>query len=380
TLASKTGSGDSVALSKLNPGEAVLMDTDGVHAWTVLMRGRTNSDNEVVNGNFTVSGNSTVNNSTVNGNETIGGSLSVAGPTKISGDTTLSYAAGSQRGVNWAVGTSLRWRLVSDGAAEAGANAGSNLILARYTDAGAYVDNPLTINRATGAFAFGQRPTFNGNAPWDAANFNPGLYALLASPSLSGTPTVNGLAWTGSQFSVRNSAATPWAVSAYCSAQVGGCFIGRTDAASVPLAAWFFGTSNVGTITTNGSTTTYGTGSDYRLKDGIEDLDGDFAVDLLMQGRPRKFWMRADPAKRVNYGFIAHEYAEIQPEAVVGEKDGMGPPMAPPVDDEGNAADMPEEPRYQHMDYSKPTPILWAALKRAIERISALEAALARAG
>jgi len=68
TLAIGTGSGDTVALSALNPGEAALMDSDGVHAWTVLMRGRTNSDNEVVNGNCTVAG-----------NETVGGTLSVGG-------------------------------------------------------------------------------------------------------------------------------------------------------------------------------------------------------------------------------------------------------------------------------------------------------------
>ncbi|MDR6447489.1 hypothetical protein J2794_003605 [Paraburkholderia terricola] len=68
TLAITASSGDTVALSKLNAGESALMDTDGVHAWTVLMRGRTNSDNEVVNGNCTV-----------NGNETVAGTLGVTG-------------------------------------------------------------------------------------------------------------------------------------------------------------------------------------------------------------------------------------------------------------------------------------------------------------
>ncbi|WP_322105848.1 hypothetical protein [Paraburkholderia sp. J41] len=54
TLAITAGSGDSLALSKLNPGEAALLDTDGVHAWSVLMRGRTNADNEVINGSLTI--------------------------------------------------------------------------------------------------------------------------------------------------------------------------------------------------------------------------------------------------------------------------------------------------------------------------------------
>jgi hypothetical protein len=74
TLAVTSGSGDTVSVSKLNPGETALMDTDGAHAWTCLMRGRTNSDNETVNGNCTVVGNATV-----------GGSLSVTGATTLSG-------------------------------------------------------------------------------------------------------------------------------------------------------------------------------------------------------------------------------------------------------------------------------------------------------
>ncbi|WP_144149337.1 phage tail protein [Paraburkholderia sp. BCC1884] len=56
SLPAAVGAGDTVALSKLNPGEAALMDTDGVHAWTVVTRGRTNSDNEVVNGTLTTWG------------------------------------------------------------------------------------------------------------------------------------------------------------------------------------------------------------------------------------------------------------------------------------------------------------------------------------
>ncbi|MBU9501333.1 hypothetical protein KTE68_14240 [Burkholderia multivorans] len=53
-LAVTAGSGDAVALSKLNPGETALMDTDGAHGWNVLMRGRTSADNEIVNGTLAV--------------------------------------------------------------------------------------------------------------------------------------------------------------------------------------------------------------------------------------------------------------------------------------------------------------------------------------
>ena len=69
TLAVTAGSGDSLyGTTKLNPTEVIMLDTDGVHSWNVLMRGRSNYDNEVVNGNCTV-----------NGNETVSGTLTVAG-------------------------------------------------------------------------------------------------------------------------------------------------------------------------------------------------------------------------------------------------------------------------------------------------------------
>ncbi len=55
-----TGSGDTVALSQLNPGESALVDTDGVHAWSPLIRGRTTSDNEGVTGDLSVGGNVSV--------------------------------------------------------------------------------------------------------------------------------------------------------------------------------------------------------------------------------------------------------------------------------------------------------------------------------
>lgn len=86
TLAITTGSGDTVSLSKLNPGETALMDTDGVHAWSVLMRGRTNSDNEVVNGNCTV-----------NGSETVGATLTVTGNTSLANVAATGTATFSQR-------------------------------------------------------------------------------------------------------------------------------------------------------------------------------------------------------------------------------------------------------------------------------------------
>ena len=57
-------------------------------------------------------------------------------------------------------------------------------------------------------------------------------------------------------------------------------------------------------------------------------------------------------------GFIAHEAAEVVPEAVHGEKDA--------VDSDGN-------PILQQIDQSKLVPLLTAALKEAILKIENLE-------
>lgn len=142
TLAITTGSGDTVALSKLNPGETALMDTDGVHAWSVLMRGRTNSDNEVVNGNCAV-----------NGSETVSGTLAVTGLCTFTGGA--SFGASGQATIS-----------------AAGA----------YSGVGAAYSGNVSVGGTlgvTGQATFTLRPTFAGNTPWDSGNLS-GLAGLPA--------------------------------------------------------------------------------------------------------------------------------------------------------------------------------------------------------
>jgi len=123
TLAIATGSGDTVALSKLNPGETALMDVDGVHTWSVLMRGRTNSDNETVNGNCTV-----------NGNETVGGTLNVTG--KISGANSPNLQLNGTGELG-----SVGWSLTSAFSALVDSVGGF----------GTYIGNPLALSAASAA-------------------------------------------------------------------------------------------------------------------------------------------------------------------------------------------------------------------------------------
>jgi hypothetical protein len=138
-----------------------------------------------------------------------------------------------------------------------------------------------------------------------------------------------------------------------------------TTATSVNKTGYVSGTSfftafslnsgTIGSISGNGSTTTYSTSSDYRLKENITPIAG--AWDRLKAYKPCEFEFKSVPGERVR-GFIAHELAEICPHAVVGEKDAM--------DEEGS-------PIYQGIDPSKIIADLMVALQEAMARIESLE-------
>ncbi len=112
--------------------------------------------------------------------------------------------------------------------------------------------------------------------------------------------------------------------------------------------------SQKGSISISGSTTSYNTTSDYRLKQNVVDMTG--ALNRVEQLQPKRFNFISE--KSTVDGFIAHEVQSVIPEAVFGEKDA--------VDDEGN-------PEFQGIDQSKLVPLLTAALQEAIAKIENLE-------
>jgi len=77
--------------------------------------------------------------------------------------------------------------------------------------------------------------------------------------------------------------------------------------------------ATVGKISTDGSTTTYGTSSDYRLKENIAPMTG--ALAAVAQLKPCTYTWKSNGA--AGQGFIAHELQEVVPDAVVGEKDAV---------------------------------------------------------
>jgi len=119
-----------------------------------------------------------------------------------------------------------------------------------------------------------------------------------------------------------------------------------------------FANSNgvVGAITTNGTSTSYFTSSDYRLKNTVSPMTGALAKVALL--KPCTYKWNTDGSD--GEGFIAHELAEVCPNAVSGEKDA--------VDANGN-------PKYQGIDTSFLVATLTAALQELNAKFDAYVAA-----
>jgi hypothetical protein len=118
---------------------------------------------------------------------------------------------------------------------------------------------------------------------------------------------------------------------------------------------FYSGTSNVGGVQINASSTSFNTTSDYRAKENVVPMEN--SINRLKELKPCRFNFIIEPENTVD-GFIAHEAQEVVPEAVTGEKDKLNY--------EGN-------PEYQGIDQSKIVPLLTSALQEAISKIEQLE-------
>ena len=148
----------------------------------------------------------------------------------------------------------------------------------------------------------------------------------------------------------------------------------------------------------------YNTFSDYRLKDDLQPMDN--VLERLNSLKPVNFSWKKN-GSRVD-GFLAHEVADIIPEAVTGTKDEMQeeeyeiepavyedvviPAQEEIIDEYGNVIQEATEektkkvlvseaitgtrmvPKYQGIDQAKIVPLLTAALQEAVAKIESLEA------
>ena len=137
------------------------------------------------------------------------------------------------------------------------------------------------------------------------------------------------------------------------------------------------GNGHVGGISTSGTSTSFNTTSDYRLKENETAItDG---ITRIKQLKPYKFNFKADADTTLD-GFFAHEVSDVVPEAIMGEKDAMIPEILYTAEDElpegKNIGDVKEATKIdpQGIDQAKLVPLLTSALQEAITKIETLEA------
>ena len=131
--------------------------------------------------------------------------------------------------------------------------------------------------------------------------------------------------------------------------------IEKTGTGAAGMVYFYNGNGTVGSIITDGSSTSFNTSSDYRLKENVVDMSD--ATTRLKQLAPKRFNFIADKDADGNIlkvvdGFLAHEVQAVVPEAVAGEKDG---------------AEM------QSIDQSKLVPLLVKTIQELEARITDLE-------
>jgi hypothetical protein len=106
-------------------------------------------------------------------------------------------------------------------------------------------------------------------------------------------------------------------------------------------------------VAPNGSSVSYNTTSDYRLKKDLKHFQG---LDLINRLKTYDFAWKIDDSRM--YGFMAHEIQGVLPYLVSGQKDAV----------DANGKIIP-----QTLDYGKLTPILVKAIQEQDEVIKTLK-------
>jgi hypothetical protein len=230
--------------------------------------------------------------------------------------------------------------------------------------AGALTYGGVTLNNAvtgTGNMVLSASPTFTGTLT--AATVSAANGSTTGNFDIGSNATVTGIAavhttlggWDGNGIVAALSANN--GASAFI-ADVGGstgyCFNGRMNTVGGNFAGWNYNGSYVGSITSNGTSTSYNTSSDARLKTNIRDAaDTGAIIDAL---RVRSWEWTTNGATEA-FGFVAQEEALAYPPAVrIGD-------------------DNPDEIVQQWgRDDSKLVPLLVKEIQSLRARVAALEA------
>ena len=156
----------------------------------------------------------------------------------------------------------------------------------------------------------------------------------------------------------------------------GSALLLNRDTSNGTLVFFMRGTTGVGSIGVTGSSTSFNTSSDYRLKENVVEMSN--ATSRLKQLKPYRFNFIADKDTTVD-GFLAHEVSSIVPEAITGEKDAMTEEVLYVDGDEipegKKVGDVKEASKIapQAIDQSKLVPLLVKTIQELEARITALE-------
>ena len=192
----------------------------------------------------------------------------------------------------------------------------------------------------------------------------PSLASVCAvGNSYSGGLAITGSSYFGSASTFANTVELYTQTTASSTNALGAYVAGSTSNAIAAVVAStgsnliFFGygspssVTQVGTITTNGTLTVYGTTSDRRLKSNIATLTSGTGIAKIKELTPRSFtWNSSNEA---DVGFIADELQAVIPNAVAG--------TANAVDEKGN-------PLYQSVDSSMTIVYLVQAVQELIAK------------
>ena len=225
---------------------------------------------------------------------------------------------------------------------------GTNSVYTQYTNTGgsAYVG----INNSTGADF--------GNAAYALQVYHAGAYPIVFSTNNSERMRIDssGNSWFRTTGSIET-----WNATTGTYAKIGDATypIGTTapglnmilnrNTSTGQILEFKYNATAVGTVSVTGSATAYNTSSDYRLKENIAPIIG--ALTKVAQLKPVTYKWKVDGSD--GEGFIAHELAEVFPQAVDGTKDA--------VDENG-------KPIHQGID----TSFLVATLTAAIQELKAI--------
>ena len=234
--------------------------------------------------------------------------LDVAGSVNVSSDSSYTLGAGADRFIKY--------------------RSGDNDILFSF-DAGDFYQQNITSS---------YHAWFTGNNERMRIDSS-GNFMVATTSSTTGNGSGNNV----SGFAV-NTNGTTWASRSGFEA----LSVNRVDTTGGVLRAASAG-NQVGGISVTSSTTAFNTSSDYRLKQDIAPMTG--ALIKVAALKPVTYKWKRDGSD--GEGFIAHELAEVCPQAVTGDKDA--------VDADGN-------PIHQGID----TSFLVATLTAAIQELKAI--------